>query len=130
MDDGRLFFSVKARDWKKGKPDKRIAYSPPIWTPQLSGQWIQIAVTYDSEDKAITHYLNGEQLSREILPDEYVVDRVRIGSASIGNWSEPYYRKDPHFTVRNLNGAIDEFAIFSAALTSAEIADLYAKGKP
>lgn len=132
MDDGRLFFSVKRRNWSKKTPklkDKQIVYSPPFWTTQMSGQWIQLATTYDSGDRTVTHYLNGKPLSSEILTDEYVVDKVRIGSASIGNWSEPY-RQDPHFTVRNLNGAIDEFAIFSEALTAEEIANLYTKGKP
>lgn len=130
MDDGRIFFSVKAQDGVKGKPDKKNIYSPPIWTPQLSGQWFQIAVTYDSSSKKVTHYVNGKPVASEVLPDEFVVDKVRIGPASIGNWSEPFYRKDPHFTVRNLNGAIDEFAIFSEALPAAEIARLYKKGKP
>ena len=129
MDDGRIFFSVKARQATKKLKDKQVAYSPPIWTPQLSGQWIQIATVYDSGKKSISHYVNGEPVSREILADEYVVEKVNIGAASIGNWSEPM-RQDPHFAVRNLNGSIDEFAIFSAALTSEEIKNLYEKGRP
>jgi hypothetical protein len=54
---------------------------------------------------------------------------VTIGAASIGNWSDPRYRKDPEFVVRNLNGAIDEFAIFSEALDSGEVRKLYESGK-
>ncbi|MFT5126628.1 MAG: hypothetical protein ACI8W8_000223, partial [Rhodothermales bacterium] len=126
MDDGRLFFSVKARD---AKHDKHIAYSPPFWTPALSGKWLQIATVYDVDAKTTTHYVNGEQISQDRIPGADVVDTVRIGAASIGNWSEPK-REDPHFAVRNLNGAMDEFAIFSAALSAAEIADLYEKGQP
>lgn len=128
MDDGRMFFSVKARE-EKGKVDKHIAYSPPIWSPSLSGQWLQLATVYDGKAGTTTHYLNGEHISQDHLPDHFIVDRVRIGAASIGNWSQPM-RKDPHFAVRNLNGAIDEFAIFSVALTGEEIANLYQIGKP
>ena len=129
MDDGRLFFSVKARQATRGNPDKHIAFSPPIWTPALSGKWMQIATVYNSATKTTTHYVNGEQISQDVLADHYVVEKVRIGAASIGNWSEPM-REDPHFAVRNLNGAIDEFAIFAAALTAEEIAELYQLGKP
>ncbi|MFT5465940.1 MAG: hypothetical protein ACI8UO_001036 [Verrucomicrobiales bacterium] len=129
MDDGRLFFSVKKRNPKKGESDKHIAYSPPIWTPALSGQWLQIATVYDSGPGTTTHYVNGQQVSQDKLPESMVVERVQIGAASIGNWSEPK-RLDPHFAVRNLNGAIDEFAIFSAALTAVEIERLYEIGKP
>ena len=63
------------------------------------------------------------------IPENMRVDTVRIGAASIGNWSEPM-REDPHFAVRNLNGAIDEFAIFSGALSAEEIRELYEIGKP
>jgi hypothetical protein len=35
-----------------------------------------------------------------------------------------------NFAVRNLNGSMDEFAIFKAALTSSEIGDIYRHGKP
>tara|TARA_R110002096_G_scaffold67332_13_gene163442 strand:+ start:4574 stop:6139 length:1566 start_codon:yes stop_codon:yes gene_type:complete len=129
MDDGRLFFSVKKQEGGKGRKDKHIAYSPPIWTPALSGQWMQIATVYDGDAGTTTHYLNGEQISRDKLPKELVVKKVRIGAASIGNWSEPM-RQDPHFAVRNLNGAIDEFAIFAEALTAEEINELYLKGRP
>ena len=73
--------------------------------------------------------VNGRQISQDRLPDEMVVEKVHIGAASIGNWSEPE-RQDPHFAVRNLNGAIDEFAIFSTALTTDEIEKLYEQGRP
>jgi hypothetical protein len=131
MDDGRLFFSVKKQigDPKRKILDKHIVYSRPFWTPAMSGKWTQIAVTYDTASYAVSHYVNGKQLHREVLPEAMRVDRVKIGPATIGNWSEPT-RNDPKFSVRNLNGSIDEFAIFSEALSEAEIADLYRKGRP
>jgi uncharacterized protein YaiE (UPF0345 family) len=132
MDDGRLFFSVKKRDtWnpKKGERDKHIFYSPPFWTSSLSGQWLMIATTYDVDARMVTHYLNGRVLSQEAVPQEYLVESVSIGAASLGNWGLPE-RNDPHFAVRNLNGSMDEFALFAAALTPKEIADIYEHGKP
>ena len=40
------------------------------------------------------------------------------------------YRTDPTFVVRNLNGSVDEFALFSGALSSSEISGLYQAGNP
>ena len=54
--------------------------------------------------------------------------KTRIGAASIDNWSEPE-RHDPHFAVRNLNGAIDEFMLFNAALSAEEIDQFSQAGK-
>ncbi len=130
MSDGRLFFSVKRRDAVTGSgKDKHIAYSPSFWDPSQSGKWFQIATVYNVDEQTTTHFVNGEAISQDRIPDEYIVDTVRIGAASIGNWNEPT-RGDPNFALRNLNGAIDEFAIFSDALSANEIAALYEKGRP
>ena len=88
-----------------------------------------LATVYDVDQRRVTHYLNGAPLSRETMPEDYVVENVNIGAASIGNWDLPI-REDPHFAVRNLNGSMDEFALFSAPLTDEEIAEIYAHGKP
>ena len=129
MDDGRLFFSVRARE-SKGEPDKHIAYSPPIWTPSQSGQWMHLATVYDGDAYTTTHYVNGEAVSIDQIPGELQPEKVVIGAASIGNWSEPLYRKDAEFRVRNLNGTIDEFALFSEALDAVEIREIFDLGRP
>jgi hypothetical protein len=128
VNDGRLFFSVRARQ-EKGSPDKHIAFSPSIWKPTDAGKWMHIATVFDGSAETITHYVNGEAVSIDQIPEELQPDKVTIGAASIGNWSDPRYRKDPEFVVRNLNGAIDEFAIFSEALDSGEVRKLYESGK-
>ncbi|MEO6739364.1 MAG: LamG-like jellyroll fold domain-containing protein [Chthoniobacteraceae bacterium] len=133
MDDGRLFFSVKKRERaevKKGERDKYHFMSPPFWSASLSGQWLMIATTYDVDARKVAHYLNGKVLSEEAIPEEYLVEKVTIGAASLCNWSEPVYRTDAKFAVRNLNGSMDEFALFSAALSPKEIEDIYEHGKP
>ena len=129
MNDGRLFFSVRATD-QKGKADKHIAFSPPIWTPGQSGQWMHLATVYDGKAFTTTHYVNGEAVSIDPIPEELRPEKVTIGPASIGNWSEPLYRQDAEFRVRNLNGTIDEFALFSAPLDAVEIREIYEIGRP
>ncbi|MCG8653131.1 MAG: FecR domain-containing protein [Pirellulales bacterium] len=132
MDDGRLFFSVKKNErWDRslGQRDKHVFYSPTFWNSSLSGQWLMIATVYDLDARQVTHYVNGRVLSEEAIPAEYLVRQVRIGNASLCNWGLPE-RDEPRFAVRNLNGSMDEFALFDAALTSQEIKELYDHGKP
>ena len=74
-------------------------------------------------------YANGKQIGNQEIIDKFHIDTLRIGAAEIGNWGQPF-RKTPWFSVRNLNGTIDELAIFNAALTSEEITDLHENGKP
>jgi hypothetical protein len=67
--------------------------------------------------------MNGEEISREEIKADFVVEPLRIGNGEIGNWSQPF-RKDPNFAIRNLNGRMDELAIFQSALTSSQIKQL------
>jgi hypothetical protein len=129
LDSGQLFFSVRVKgDGDKG-PEHREVLSPAFWTPSLSGKWLCLATTYDVDAKRVTHYLNGELLHRETIPEFQLVRTTRFGRATIGNWSSPQ-RPDAHFAIRNLNGSMDEFALFSAALTGEEIKEMYDNGKP
>ena len=68
-------------------------------------------------------------LSQEAIPDHQLVPVTRIGMASMGNWSTPT-KPDVDFAIRNLNGSVDEFALFSAALSAEEIEEFYEKGRP
>lgn len=132
MDDGRLFFSIKKRDKfdrSKGEQDKHIFYSPSFWSPSLSGRWLMIATVYDGTNREVTHYLNGEVLSQEAIPEEYLVHRIRVGDASLCNWGLPEWNK-PDFAIRNLNGSMDEFLLFSSPLTATEIEQLYEVSRP
>ncbi len=131
MDDGRIFFSVKVpRPEGVSEFVQPVFYSPKIWDASLNGRWIMLAVTYDVDRARVTHYLNGSPISSEPIPNEQIVDSIRIGSASICNWSEPMYRTDPKFVLRNLNGSMDEFALYSDALSADEILQVYRDGCP
>ncbi|MEZ6136737.1 MAG: LamG-like jellyroll fold domain-containing protein [Pirellulaceae bacterium] len=131
MNDGRIFFSVKVpRSGTQAEFEQPVFYSPSIWSPALSGRWTMLAVTYDVDRQKVTHYFNGKAIGSESIPDQFLVDSIRIGQASICNWSEPMYRTDPEFVLRNLNGTMDEFAILSGALSADEILQWYETGNP
>jgi hypothetical protein len=128
LDTGQLFFSVRVREGETGQEHREVL-SPPFWKPSLSGQWLHLATTYDVTKKQTTHYFNGAMLSQETIPEIQLVRSTRIGKASIGNWSLPT-KPDAEFAIRNLNGSMDEFALFNAALTPAEILEIYEIGNP
>ena len=133
LNDGRMFFSVKRQTDEPRRPGERQHrkfHSEPFWNTSLSGRWIMLCTVYHADDKEVTHYVDGNPISRESIPDESIVTPITIGAASICNWSQPMYRTDPTFAVRNLNGSLDEFALFSDALSPAEIMFLFRAGNP
>lgn len=141
-DDGCLMFSVMVDDTQDirhfNQIDQRIVraaglhrvyYTKPFWDITKSGQWFHIAAVYDPVGRQVSQFVNGELLSSEKIIDRFHITRLRIGPAEIGNWGQPF-RKTPWFAVRNLNGTIDELAIFNAVLSADEIKTLHAQGKP
>ena len=134
LETGQLFFSVRHKtDDAQGELKKRPTHQPilsqPFWKPSMSGRWLHLATTYDAVSGKTIHYLNGEVLHEETIDQKLQVKTTRIGAASIGNWSIPT-RPDSEFAIRNLNGSIDEFAIFDDALTIHEIKEMFENGKP
>lgn len=135
LNTGQLFFSVRRRPDDKSQvvdphgPAHQKVLSPPFWKPSLSGRWLHLATTYDVDAGRTRHYLNGQVIHEESIAEELLVETTRIGAASIGNWSIPT-RPDAEFAIRNLNGSLDEFAIYSAALAPDEIKEMYQHGKP
>lgn len=129
LDTGQLFFSIRVSSERGKGPEHREVLSPPFWGPSMSGRWLHLATTFDVDRKLVTHYLDGEMLSQEKIPDPQLATSTRIGRATIGNWTAPT-KPDARFAIRNLNGSLDELTLFSAALTSTEIKEMYQKGKP
>ncbi|QEF97546.1 FecR protein [Stieleria maiorica] len=135
-EDGRMMFSIMVDDTPGsglGPAEDarlhRIYYTDPIWDVSKSGKWLHLAAVYDPQGRQVNQFVNGEQVSSEPIVDQFHVQTLRIGTAEIGNWGQPL-RDSPWFAVRNLNGAIDELAIFDVALTPHDIQSLYEQGKP
>mgnify|MGYP000026390317 CR=1 FL=1 len=123
--EGQLFFSVRLDETKL----HHINLSPPVWNHASSQQWLHLVTTFDAPSRTAVHYLNGEEISSEQAPVDKAVPAIRIGNAQIGNWGLPT-KNDPEFAIRNLNGRLDEFSIFSTVLSPTEVQSLYQSGKP
>ncbi|MCI0702385.1 MAG: LamG domain-containing protein, partial [Planctomycetia bacterium] len=53
---------------------------------------------------------------------------LRLGDAELGNWNPGNFKTKAQ--IRNFTGCIDEFVMFSRALTGSEIQLLYMQGRP
>lgn len=116
---GELILRVK--HWKNNR-----SRTGPVLGPETLGRWVHLAVAYDQSARRITHYVNGRAVAIQEMPQPI---GIKIGSAEIGNWGNPYRGQD-RVPVRNLNGRMDEFLAFNQALGPKEIQELYEAGKP
>jgi hypothetical protein len=125
--DGTLILGVQRPPEFQMPPNLRGAHyhAPGVITPERFGRWIHLAVVYDGETGRVTHYVDGQTASTDSI---WFDGPLKIGNAELGNWNVAGYRnKSP---VRNFNGCMDEFLLFSRPLTSEEVARLYAVGRP
>jgi len=110
-----------------GAEDYQILASPPVIALDKFGMWLHLAVVLDGQTKQAVHYVNEVPVSRHSLK---LGPPFRIGSAELGNWNAKSGPNPAPNLIRNLSGSLDEFELFSRALSDAEIRDLYLKGKP
>ena len=106
----------------------RNYHSDSIFNLFRLGQWVHLATVYDSDRRRVTHYVNGKPAKRVRLKKS-AVGLLKIGNATIGNWSVPTKRHRGS-SVRNFNGCIDELIVFGEALDGEEVRRLYEVGRP
>lgn len=129
LEDGRLMFSIAYPD--PAKPDKKlnqIHNSPVIFTRSNLGRWHHLAVTYDNCSGETVQFLDGREVSREISPLYQPGRKIVYGACELGNWGLP--TKGHEFPIRNLNGCLDEFAIYDTALSNRDIRAMFGAGRP
>jgi hypothetical protein len=126
-EDGRLFFSVMYPD-DAGQRHNQKYFSPVIFNRSNTGRWHHLAVTYDNQTGACVQYVDGAEVSREIHERHRPGRSITFGPCEMGNWGLP--TPNHNFPIRNLNGALDEFAIYGAALTAGEIRAHFENGRP
>lgn len=129
-EDGSLMFSIgyATSDEKRITiKNNQIYYSKPVFGPDSLGRWHHIAVTYDNQSGQVIQYFDGAEVSREVSELHQAGRPITYGPCELGNWGLP--TQGHQFPIRNLNGAIDEFAIYSAVLSGEEIQSLYRSGQ-
>lgn len=129
-EDGSLMFSIVYRPGsvERGGRWNQMYFSKPVFHADSLGRWHHIAVSYDNQSGEVIQYFDSREVGREVSSLHQPGRSITFGPCEIGNWGLP---TDGHpFPIRNLNGAIDEFAIYSAALSAPEIRGIFENGKP
>lgn len=109
---GKLLFHIRnARNVKSFD-------SPAVIKPGDWKTWLQLALVADAENREIRHYVDGRKVAALPWDD---LPPLRMNSGTIGNERPEKHKK----TVRNWNGEIDTFNVFSRALSDEEIAEMY-----
>jgi hypothetical protein len=129
-EDGSLMFSLVYRpDGTSGKGGKynQMVFSRPVLTAESLGRWHHLAVSYDGTSGEVVQYFDGEVVGREVSPLHQAGRSIHFGPCEIGNWGLP--TESHEFPIRNLNGAIDEFAIYRTALSAGEILVMFEAGR-
>ena len=130
-EDGSLMFSIGYTSSGENRitmKNNQIYYSRPVVTADSLGRWHHLAVTYDNASGMVLQYFDGKEVGREVSALHQPGRPIVFGPCELGNWGLP--TQGHQFPIRNLNGAIDEFAIYAAVLSGAEIGAIFANGKP
>jgi hypothetical protein len=121
--DGVLGLTAIGRNPK----DFQIVKSPPVIKLDCFGRWVHLAVVLDGEKGRVAHYVDGQAAAEDSL---HIEGPFRIGAAELGNWNPRGFSGNDPFHIRNFSGAMDEFLLYSRALTSDEIEGLHSAGSP
>jgi hypothetical protein len=110
-----------------GSGNFQILATTPVLTLDKLGMWLHLAVVVDGTARQVVHYVNGSSVARQALN---LGPPFRLGAAELGNWNARSGPNPAPVLIRNLSGALDEFELFSRALSGDDIHELYAQGKP
>ena len=129
--NGRLMFSVNysgsaTREGQSKQVGRQQIYYSPSVIGAATRRWQHVAVTFDALTGEAIHYLDGEEVSREVSEHPRDERKVTFGRCEIGNWGLP--PEGVPYPIRNFNGRIDEFVIYKEPLAAEEVASLYQLG--
>jgi hypothetical protein len=120
--DGLISLGVRGADQTEGAARY---FTSVIFTQERVGQWTHLAVVYDREGGQVSHYVDGRLVKQ--LPIKLDIP-LHIGDAEIGNWNTA--SRSDKYPIRYLSGCMDEFLMFSRALSGQEVERLYLQGRP
>jgi hypothetical protein len=107
--------------------DNQIIASPSVLGLDQYGIWLHLSVVLDGKTRRVAQFVNGAPVGEKVLK---VNPPFHIGAAELGNWNADGFPGNDPSLIRNFSGAMDEFCLFSRALSANEIRALYSSGKP
>lgn len=121
-DSGQLELGVQGPNKKNGVH----YFGPEVFTSDRFGKWSHVAVVYDRGTGEVTHYVDGEPVSRQ--PIKLNIP-LRLGDVELGNWNIASHSHNTS-PIRFFSGCIDEFMLFSRPLGDDEIKRMHRQGQP
>jgi hypothetical protein len=98
---------------------------PKLILPKHLGEWLCVGVTYDFNNKSVTHYLNGEAIGKNLIINQFP---VKMDFLEIGNLTNPSdTRKERSFQFK---GSTDEMLISERPFSATEMINYYNNSKP
>ena len=94
-----------------------------VFSPGRGSEWTHLAVVIDASTRQVRHYMNGQSGGDGAV---YSHGTHAHRAAEIGNWNDGSGKST--YSLRNLNGRVDELVIFGRALKPEEIARLWSSG--
>jgi len=95
-----------------------------VFSPARGNEWMHLAVVIDASARQVQHYVNGQlAATAQFIP----TGPMRVAQAEIGNWNDGSGKST--YSLRNLNGRVDELVIFGRALKNSEILRLWMLGR-
>lgn len=113
--NGTILFGWRYRKWHSVESIE----SPIVPTEEFLGRWIQLAFTYDVPNRLATVYMNGQPLVSETMAKPTALS---LDNLDLGNWKT---NETNEGAFQPLDGAIAEFELYTAPLTSIDIRSIY-----
>lgn len=114
---GKLLLGLRAEEQRAYAAWERLE-SPKVVTPSDFGRWMHFATVIDGEKGVMKHFVNGEEVASAPMTRRFAIP---LGMANLGNFDAAFPDQNDGI-IRSFNGRIDEFALFTRALTKEEIA--------
>lgn len=116
---GRLLLGLRAEKQLAFNAWERLE-SPKVVTASDFGRWMHFATVIDGEQGVMKHFVNGEEVASAPMKRRFPIP---LGMANLGNFDSAVPEQNDG-VIRSFNGRIDEFALFTRALTAKEIAEM------
>lgn len=102
------------------------AATPRLFKDDAIGQWALLAVTYDAESGAVTHYWNGKPVAKSLMSNAapLAFEYLELGNPGL---TDDEHRNGDRY---GFFGSLDELLISRRVLDEREIAALFIAGKP
>lgn len=122
---GSVQFKVATGSSESGQ-DWDTAATPRLFKDDAIGQWALLAVTYDADSGAVTHFWNGKPVSKSVMSNAAPLEfqYLELGNPAL---SESEHRGGDRY---GFFGSLDELLISGRILEDREVAELFINGKP